>query len=587
MYLFCALATDLGIWGIARLNGVSAVHLNFLLAMLLPTLYLLYKMTLGNRARRLTLFSVLFSLCTAAGLLLDVPLCFADGAVKMCILILLLGASLFPLTLALGNLAMGALARASIAKNTKPCKARPLFRFFAVMGLFLLAWLPVWLAYFPGFLNYDPYQIKQVEQASYRTDHPLLHTLLLGNCFRLGWLFTGEGNLGVAIYDAIQASILAAAFSYSYLFLCKRTDSRLLRGPTLAFYALFPPHAILAISTTKDVIFSALVLITLLLFIEFIEALRRDEQGKTLRLREIALLVSSTLTMMFRNNAISGFIGLALLFLLLCRNRSRRKFCKRMLALTLCAIVCFGLCSFGLKTALHAGSSATTELLSIPVVQYGRVCASDAHDSDAKAEMARFFDAETMYYQPNLADRMKWAMSIPKNASGLDFIKAWLGLVWEYPAECIDAFLYLNKGMWDVGDTSFSEVYGKGKRLGGYLQTIYNNSYKVNHKSHFPQLEALYEKLFTDNRYQNIPLLSILFSPALYFWLSIFAIIVLCRNKKQLWAAVVGFFPFYSITILLGPCTLVRYMYSFMTAAPAILALLVASFRQEETPDMI
>lgn len=587
MYLFCALATDLGIWGIARLNDVSAVHLDFLLAMLLPALYLLYKKTLGNRARRLTLFSVLFSLCAATGLLLDIPLCFADGAVKMCVLILLLGASLFPLTLALGNLAMGALERASIAKNTKPRKIRPLFRFFAVMGLFLLAWLPVWLAYFPGFLNYDPYQIMQVAQGSYHIDHPLLHTLLLGNCFRLGWLIRGSSNLGVAIYDAIQAPILAAAFSYSYLFLCKKTDSRLLRGLTLAFYALFPPHAILAISTTKDVIFSALVLLTLLLFIEFIEALRRGEQGKTLRLREIALLVSSTLTMMFRNNAISGFIGLALLFLLLCRNRSRRKLCKRMLALTLCAIVCFGLCTFGLKTVLHAGPGTTSELLSIPSVQYGRVCASDAHDSDAKAEMARFFNAETMYYQPNLADRMKWAATMPENAGGLDFVKAWLGLMWEYPAECIDAFLYLNKGMWDVGDTSFAEVYGKGERLGGYLQTSYKDGYRVYHKSHFPQLEALYEKLFTDNRYQDIPLLSILFSPALYFWLSIFAIVVLCRNKKPLWAAVLGFFPFYSITILLGPCTLVRYMYSFMTTAPAILALVIASFRREETPAVI
>ena len=73
----------------------------------------------------------------------------------------------------------------ALRKETKDFLSRKaghcfLFSFFVI----LLCWLPVWLAYYPGLWNYDPWQVDQVITGIYSKHHPLLHTLLLGNCYR-------------------------------------------------------------------------------------------------------------------------------------------------------------------------------------------------------------------------------------------------------------------------------------------------------------------------------------------------------------------------------------------------------------------
>ena len=60
------------------------------------------------------------------------------------------------------------------------------------VGIFL-AWLPVWLALYPGAFAYDAeFAYEQIRTGALTSHHPVLHTLILGNTVRLGNLSGGD-----------------------------------------------------------------------------------------------------------------------------------------------------------------------------------------------------------------------------------------------------------------------------------------------------------------------------------------------------------------------------------------------------------
>lgn len=52
-----------------------------------------------------------------------------------------------------------------------------------------------------------------------------------------------------------------------------------------------------------------------------------------------------------------------------------------------------------------------------------------------------------------------------------------------------------------------------------YLFTDVKGGFDIIHKSKLPELEIFLEKMFSNNEYQKWPVISLLFSPALYFWI--------------------------------------------------------------------
>lgn len=120
----------------------------------------------------------------------------------------------------------------------------------------------VFLAYYPSVFAYDAEgQLYQVIAHDYSTHHPLLHTLFLGAFFKLGGLLPGSYSAGMAMHSVVQMLLMATVFGYTIAYLYRQGASVFLRNIMLLFYALFPTNSILALSTTKDVLFSALVLL--------------------------------------------------------------------------------------------------------------------------------------------------------------------------------------------------------------------------------------------------------------------------------------------------------------------------------------
>ena len=182
--------------------------------------------------------------------------------------------------------------------------------------IIMLGWLPVLLAYYPGIFAYDASnQVSQVLTGVYSTHHPLMHTFLLGGLFKLGHAL-GSNNFGVLLYCLIQMSILAWTMVWALDYMRKKGLDRKLYLLIMAFYVFFPVNSMLAISTTKDILFAAFCLVVM-----------------------IFLMKVSDEPKLWKNKGLIFIGGLGLIGMMLFRNN----------ALYACILCCPLLCVFGKK----------------------------------------------------------------------------------------------------------------------------------------------------------------------------------------------------------------------------------------------
>lgn len=443
-----------------------------------------------------------------------------------------------------------------------------------------LCWLPVFLAYYPSVFAYDAEgQLYQVIAHDYSTHHPLLHTLFLGAFFRLGGAL-GSYSAGMAVHSVVQMLLMAAAFGWALSYLYQRRIPKWIRILLLFFYGLFPAHSVLALSTTKDVLFSALVMTFTLWLYRLI-----CDRGMQISRKERGIFAAlAVLMLLFRNNAVYAFlVSVPVVWIGL--GKTARKTWLRM---TLLALALFAVSSAALKTATHAHSGSPREMLSVPLQQMARtrVEAEERLDPQMRMELENYLPSEWVFaaYNPHLADPVKNRAIIHDNPGGL--ITTWMKLGLQYPAIYTDAFLDNSRGLWFLWDDSHARIYGIGTESGfGYLSTDNRTmpaGCEIVEHSLLPGLRAFMEKIVSDNRYEKWPAVRLLFAPALYFWLLYFYLAAALYRKKYRALLPAVFLAAYYLTLLLSPAVLVRYMYPIMVTIPVILPCLMTDTRDDE-----
>lgn len=481
-------------------------------------------------------------------------------------------------------------------------RRRPVWQAWLFYSLLIfLCWLPVFLAYYPSVFAYDAEgQLYQVLAADYSTHHPLLHTLFLGAFFRLG-IARGSVSAGMAVHSVVQMALMACAFGWAVSFLYQRRVSGRVRAALLLFFAVFPANSVLALSTTKDVLFAALVLVyTLWLYrvacSQSPGSGRNTAHGQSEKVggKEMAACVFlAVLMLLFRNNAVYAFVVSAPVVYLGLGGRTRGEESggrnaarsgltrKRYLYMTLLTLVLYGICAFSLKAITHAQNGSPREMLSVPLQQMARtrVKAEEKINPSMRQELEKYIPSEWVFaaYNPHLADPVKNRAVIHDDPAGL--IRTWIRLGLAHPAIYIDAFLDNSLGLWYLWDTSHAEIYGIGTESGfGYLSTdnrVMPAGFEVEEHSLLPELRAFMEKIVSDNAYSKIPLLRLLFAPALYGWLLYLYIVTAFYRKRYREALPVVFLAAYGLTLLLSPTVLVRYIYPMMVTIPVILPCLM------------
>ncbi len=444
--------------------------------------------------------------------------------------------------------------------------------FFIVWGCIFLLWIPYLLAYYPAAMSYDIIpQLEQVIYHDYTTHHPLIHTLLVGVLYKLGGHHRGN-TIGMMMYSLVQMLTMSGIFAYTIYHFKKNGQARLFLIASFVFYAWFPVNALMSVTTTKDVLFSGLVLLATI----FYENMLKNRK----RIYDYALIICSVLMLMFRNNALYAWLALFLPVLIV----FYKKWKKALIYLTVVAFVAVG-ANYGLKIITSAQSGSNIEMMSVPLQQMARVYMlyKDDMSKEELNYMYTYIPEQTAErYNAHLADYIKQSCNkdvILADMSG--FIKCWGYFGFKYPVAYIDAFLYNSEGYWNINDTSHAQIYGSGANVGyGYMSTgtwsLEDPSYRVYIRTYLPRMREFIGKLINDNDYQIIPIFSIMFAPAIYVGILLFYTIYCgyCRKYKLLIPAL--FLCLYVMTLFLGPAALMRYSYPIMLCAPIMISHMIS-----------
>lgn len=462
--------------------------------------------------------------------------------------------------------------------------------FLGSLLLFLLAWLPVYLAYYPGICSYDaPVQTGQIVEHYYFDHHPIVHTLLLQGMLWLGNHIFGSMNAGMAMYTAVQMLLLAGSMAYGMLVLHRWGVAA---GWQLAVQLLgmfFPFHWYMSVSMTKDTVFSAFLLLQL---VSLVDLLWEDRNAWRPGIRDLLFALGTVGMILFRNNGKYAMIVLlAFVFLTFCFGKKARKLWGRLLLVSGAAF-CVGLFVLSaVFSATHAEQGDRREMLSMPIQQLSRcmiyhggvgVLAEDDGTMDAadKALINDFIlDEAYRDYDPGIADPVKRHTNtyLVRYRSG-EFIRVYLHLLGKYPGDMINAALATDAGFLSPFDTTHADVNRVENRAGlSYVQTRWDedtlNDRGIYKDSKWPWLFTQLENWAENNSYLRIPVLKYLFVPGSYLWmyLALAAVLVIADRKRFCLplAIVAGYYG----TMLLGPTVQMRYVYPVMLAFPYLLAL--------------
>ena len=437
------------------------------------------------------------------------------------------------------------------------------------MLILLLCWLPVWLAYFPGMLNYDfPGEYGQHLESSYTTLHPLLHSALVNAVITLGELVHSR-TFGLFLMTALQMALFAAALAYACVFAQKRGAPRTLLAAMTALFGVHPIFSVMALSMTKDTLFSAAVLVLSLLLWEACEEPKTFFKNRG----RLALCVLTAVgTALMRNNGL--FALLPMLLVLLIASRGVR---RRMAALSAACLGATLLVQLALTLVLSpSGDNTSFQLYSLPAQQLVRAYSSGKMSEADRAELKSWYVSETgLVVHPHLADGAKGYLDRERiGTEGSAFMALWRRVGKTCPKEYLEAFLLLNVGSWYPDDLSHSTIYMDASYNDkGYLQT---QEYDMSqHDLHtftlLPQVRDLMERICRRNRYQKYPLVSLLFGTATPFWaILLCCALLIARKRIRLLPAVSGALGLW-VSYLLGPCTLPRYALPLFCLAPPLL----------------
>lgn len=314
----------------------------------------------------------------------------------------------------------------------------------------LLCWLIYLIAFYPGILSPDPsYQILQyfgidnkysyysilIDKSVILTNHhPVIHTLLLGSCIKIGIRLFNSFNTGLFIYTLIQTFILAATLSYTIKFMKEINVNEKYRKLCLFIYALVPVFPLYALSPVKDVIFGCLIILYVISLYKFIKN-KCSMKVKDI-VREIILII---LIMLFRNN---GFhvVLLSFPFLFLTSKKNLKKY----LLIFLVVISFYFSYNKVILPHFKITNGSVREMLSVPFQQTARYVKEHKNEvtKSEKKAIDKILDYDTIdkRYNPKLADPVKNKFNRYYTNNDLkNYFKVWFLELKKHPITYIEA----------------------------------------------------------------------------------------------------------------------------------------------------
>lgn len=448
--------------------------------------------------------------------------------------------------------------------NNKEHKILDKHSFVIFTIILLLSWLPALISNYPGIIISD--YVWQFNQASGECElnnhHPIIHTLLIRFSQAISRYISGgciNNTYAVLINSILQMLILALCIAYVSSALWKVSQ----KGQKIALFmlllaALFPLHALFSIYMTKDVIFSALILLLSYMIWKLVW------KNNYSILQYIALFIISALTILFRSN---GFlIVLGSLFIIFIANKN-----FKVLGILLSLIIILIMQNM-LLSSLNISQTELSESLGMPINQIGNIIVNEEElTANEITLIEKVMPIETIksVYNKRYSDHIKFDSSyneieIQKNKE--EYLKLWLKLFFKYPRDCIEASLNLTIGFWYPGVEKGCISFDYGSRTQFYTDLgIYNYS-----------TSELY-KHWIDTDVRNSIFEAWLWSPGLAVMFMLFLLIICVAQKSMLLLQVFlpGIMGWFSLLLGTPSYCETRYIYFIFLLIPFYMGILI------------
>ena len=426
----------------------------------------------------------------------------------------------------------------------------------------------------------------QVATRAFTTHHPLTHVLLLGGAVCFGNKFFDSYNVGIAIYTIFQMIVLSGIFAYTVSYLKAKLSRKKCIAVTL-FYGLFPVIPMYAVCSSKDTLFNGAFLLALVQMIKLSEVLLVKGTKEGINIKELCkqnqgdlvIFVLSLIAMMlFRNNGFYVILAMLLATIvvaLICKKKN-----KGILVFTTlfaAALLLYKGVDTTLTVVLQADDSENQELLTVPIQQLARTYkySPEVFSEEEKEVLFTYLpENELLSYDADLSDLLKAQFNNERyKENSSEFLGLWLEKFIQKPVTYLNAWFMTSYGYW-YPDTVIN-VYGGQERFTiQYKDSSYfgfETELPGVRDSKFPWLEEQYRKMSLELYQQEVPVISMFFSPGFLFWL--FMGCAMCCIYERRYT---GLLPFGCVfllwgTAILGPTFLVRYVLILWFAAPLYL----------------
>ena len=447
-------------------------------------------------------------------------------------------------------------------------------RFLLFWGALFLCWTPFWIARFPGTVTDDAGRaLQQYFYEAVRTaDHPYGFTLLMGDVIRLGMLLH-SGNLGVALFIAVQMAFLSGVFAFTLRDLAEAGCSAPVQWITFSIYAFLPVIASYVGVIIKDVVFSTSYIGYLLVLTR---AVLRPGEARKKSAWWLSYLAFSILLLLLRQNGKMVVYPTAVFLLVdfwMHAPWKRRTLHSALLLLPVLLALCFQ--QFVVRPSLIAVDS-TADILGVPLQQTVRIL-RDHRESVTQEDIEAInavYSADALIgaYRPGITDYLRiqyrYFDSVPRRAK-LRFLGTWARLGCRHPLTAFHAFWALNSGYFDP--TADGSVY--------YAATIAASDAKYPVAVSPTQPESLrgLRERFTalEAIWRELPVVKQLNNVGLYPWLLLLGFLLLWRtpDRRARWMYLPPLFIFIGCLLAPGFAQCTRYAFPLVYGAPYLLSL--------------
>ncbi|WP_313629888.1 DUF6020 family protein [Enterococcus devriesei] len=544
-------------------EDTSSIILNSVWLFFVIPLYYFYKHTFSNNDQKYlkvnALLSVFFSIIIKIGrdLILYSALSYSlSDILKDLFVVIGTSILIFSVLTSLLKLLSIDLTQNSLNKQYS-------FKFFFI--LFFIIWLPILFIFWPGIFSYDvPMQISELVSKNLSTHHPIIHTLLLNIIVVIGDRF-GNYNAGALLYTLIQMIICVGINAYVCSEISKYKLNRVIYYSLIMYYLFFPLNMLFPFVATKDVLFSVFFFLFIFKLCDYYVL-----EPKELELKKaIELIILIILVGLFRNNAIYALLATipALLFM------KKKKIRNNLVFIFLVGIAITLISNQVLTTITHAKPGMEGQMYSVPLQQLAcsYVRNPDSFTEKEKDEIFAYVPEKNLKnYNPRISDYVKSYFTLKNEGNSvINFLKLWGKIGVKNKKNYIDAFLMLTQGYWDP-NLQFPDKYYKQPiiELRSYNTIL---STKFHDDSKIPKIRnKIIDSFYLNNWYKKIPIISFLFSPGLVVWILLILFIYTLYKKIKDFNFIFIFLIMYYGTLILGPVTLVRYIYPYMLVWPML-----------------